>query len=125
MRKLTFSVLAFAGSAMVFASGAMAQSEFGNEYSDWVWDEYDTQLYYTPPTASVVIPAPPAAAVAPAPAPAPAPGMSYFSPPAQPRANPAPPAAAVQVGPGPGECGTFYYWSQSQGRCLDARAKGR
>jgi len=116
MRKWTIGLLALAGSALAFAPGAMAQSEFGEPYSDWVWDEYDTETYYTPPTVGQMVP-PPAAV-----APAPGPGISYFSPPA---AAPTAPAAAAPTAPvvGAGECGTYFYWSESLGRCVDARAK--
>ena len=74
MRKWTMGLLALAGSAFVFAPGVMAQSEWGDDDADWVWNEFDTETYYTPPTVGMV--APPATV-----APAPQPGISYFSPP--------------------------------------------
>lgn len=113
MRKWTVGLLALAGSALVAVPGAMAQSEFGNQYSSWVWDEYGGRYYYTPPGPAVIM-APPAVA-----APNPGPTISYFSPPAGAPAQP----PAVAVGPGPGECGTFRYWSPSLSRCVDARAR--
>ena len=108
MRKWRIGLLALAGSALMFAPGAMAQSEFGTEYPDWVWDEYDTGTYYTPPTVGMA--APPAAV-----APAPQQGISYFSPPA---VAPTPEAPAVT---GAGQCGTYFFWSETLGRCVDAR----
>jgi hypothetical protein len=111
MRKWTMGLLALAGSALVLTPGAMAQSEWGNDYSNWIWNDYEAGTYYTPPV--VIVPAPPPAAMAPAP------GMYYFSPPA---AAPQPQTSTERSG-GPGQCGTYMYWSTSQGRCVDARDK--
>ena len=109
MRKWTMGLLALAGSVLVFAPGAMAQSEWGDDYSNWVWDEnYNPGTFYTPPT---VAPGPPPGGMAPAP------GYSYFSPPtAAPAAPAAPPAAS-------GQCGTYRFWSEALGRCVDARRR--
>ena len=114
MRKWTMGLLALAGSALVLAPSAMAQSEWGDDYSDWIWDEYDSGTYYTPPT--VTVPAPPPAAMAPAPSP----GMSYFSPPAPAPQTQSPPAERTVRA---GQCGTYMYWSSSQRRCVDARTR--
>lgn len=110
MRKWMFGLLALAGSAFVFAPGVMAQSEWGDDDADWVWNEYDTEAYYTPPTVGMV--APPATV-----APAPQPGISYFSPPV---AAPVPEAPAVSEA---GQCGTYFFWSEALGRCVDARTR--
>lgn len=126
MRKWMFGLLALAGSAFVFAPGVMAQSEWGDDDADWVWNEYDTEAYYTPPTVGMV--APPATV-----APAPQPGISYFSPPvgapvapaqpgisyfSPPVAAPVPEAPAVSEA---GQCGTYFFWSEALGRCVDTR----
>ena len=113
MRKWTVGLLALVGSALVAMPSAMAQSEFGSNDQTWIWnDEYDPNYYYVPPSATVVPMAPPAAV-------APAPGVSYFSPPGMAAGAGAP--AAMVIGPGPGQCGTFRYWSASEGQCVDAR----
>ncbi|HEX7076144.1 MAG TPA: hypothetical protein VF226_19060 [Hyphomicrobiaceae bacterium] len=109
MRKWMIGVLALAGSAFAVVPGAIAQSEWGDDDADWVWNEFDTRTYYTPPTVGM---APPPATVTPGPQP----GMSYFSPPT---AAPAPEAPAV----GPGQCGTYAFWSETLGRCVDARSR--
>lgn len=48
-----------------------------------------------------------------------APSISYFSPPVA--GGPA--AAGPAIGPGPGQCGTYFYWSESAGGCVDARLR--
>lgn len=119
MRKWMFGVLALAGSALVAAPGAMAQAEFEME----AMPDYD---YYSPPEGTQLYGYRPLARVTPpgvTPAPrvfrynVTPPGMSYFSPPG------ASVEAEVEVGPGPGECGTFFYWSEAAGRCVDARLR--
>jgi hypothetical protein len=134
MRKWIFAVLAVAGTALIATPSAMAQSEWGTEEDDQIWDEFGEPEYFSPPmgtqlygyrTLGVVTPP----GVTPqtrvyrysAPAPAPAPGLSYFSPP---RTAPGGTVETeVQVGPGPGECGTNFYWSEAAGRCVDARTR--
>ena len=131
MRKWMFGVLALAGSALVAVPGAMAQAiemEEPDAASAMTEPDYDfysppegTQLYGYRPLARVTPPG-----VAPAPQVVTRPGVAYFSPPGA--AFFSPPVAApveeeVQVGPGPGQCGTFFYWSEAAGRCVDARLR--
>lgn len=126
MRKWMFGVLALAGSALIVAPGAMAQSEWGTDETDELWSEFGEPEYYNPPLGTQLYGYRPLARVTPpgvAPAPrvyryrTTPPGVSYFSPPG------AGVEAEVEVGPGPGQCGTNFYWSEAAGRCVDARLR--
>lgn len=125
MRKWMLGVLALAGSALIAAPSAMAQSEW-EAYAE-TWPEFGGLQYYGPPIGTQLYGYRPLARVAPpgaAPAPrrvyryrAAPPAVSYFSPPG------AGVEAEVEVGPAPGECGTYFYWSDAAGRCVDARLR--
>src|SRR5690606_30532716 len=131
MRKWMFGVLALAGSALIVAPGAMAQSEWGTDDADELWSEFGEPEYYNPPIGTQLYGNRPLARVTPtgvrpAPRVVTRPGVSYFSPPGTAYCSPpvaAPVEEEVQVGPGPGQCGTFFYWSEAAGSCVDARLR--
>ena len=115
MRKGMTGALALAGSALVAAPCAMAQSEFGKPTLRGWFGYEDQYTYYTSPTNPNYNYMPPTARVyryraAP-------PGVSYYGPPG------AGVETEVEVGPGPGNCGTFFYWSEAEGRCVDSRLR--
>ncbi|MCL4767164.1 MAG: hypothetical protein KJZ80_13110 [Hyphomicrobiaceae bacterium] len=146
MRNWMIGLLALSGSALAVAPGAMAQGvvigagpvEIGVGADPYFYGYRPAYSYYSPPAYGYRAPAPvsgykPLARVTPpgvpygaaAPRLAPgvygyraAPSVSYFSPPL---AGPAP--AAPAIGPGPGQCGTFFYWSEAAGGCVDARLR--
>lgn len=117
MRKWMTGVLALAGSAFLAAPSAMAQSEFGKPTLRGWFGWEDQYSYYTSPTDPNYNYTPPRTRVYRYRTVRPG-GMSYFSPPRGGTVE-----TEVEVGPGPGDCGTFFYWSEAEGRCVDARLR--
>jgi len=124
MRKWMTGVLALAGSVFVAAPCAMAQSEFGKPTWRGWWGWEDQYSYYTSPTNPNYNYMPPTTrvyryrTVPPGVSYYRSPGVSYFSPPGGAAVE-----TEVQVGPGPGNCGTFFFWSEAEGRCVDSRLR--